>query len=727
MVKKVRAHGKIVSVYSLHVEQNNGILKECNGSIINSLTKQPNFRNRVLGLQKVKTNDNISKIKNWFGFEPAFVEGSDPKSIDAIGKGETVYLKVGEYSFNAIKFALQDHDSRVTKEVDPCKHGFIESVSFQGGKLDSVSIPFSKELNTLIGIRGSGKSTVLETIRYALGLNAEVDGQYKDNLVKNAIGSGGSISLNIVEKDGKRSVIKRLLGEKSQVHVNGKSTEISPTALINNPLYFGQKDLSFTKDGYAFDLLKKLIGNKVGNQVKLLEGKAEELEKLISNILKLTTIQDQINEINSEIESMKYTLSKYHDKGIDEKLEKQIAYNNDRVILEKFINKIDIYCEKLRNDCKLLSEKTFSEIDEKSKYNQAMFFEIDSVLKHVLSSVAKISELINTISLDNDKLKKLKLNFDEQLKNLQEEFANIKRNILDDTDDTLDLENFIRTKKTIKTKEQQLDELSEINSSRNQLILKIQKAIKERDDILRSIFKEYKAKIDEINKSQDDIKIEITFQGDKEQFKQNIKVNFKGTGLTDIKDDKISKQFPDFLGIIIDCIIDDNKNLRNILTESELIKVSENIKRESSSYIKLYTPDLVKIYYHGKPLEQHSIGQRASALILFILTQEDNNLIIIDQPEDDLDNQVIYNEVINTIKKRKKSIQFIFATHNPNIPVLGDAENILVTEYNERRINVEAGNIDCRKTQNKIIDIMEGGKEAFKKRKLIYSNWNIAD
>lgn len=77
-------------------------------------------------------------------------------------------------------------------------------------------------------------------------------------------------------------------------------------------------------------------------------------------------------------------------------------------------------------------------------------------MKHVLSSVAKISELINTISLDNDKLKKLKLNFDEQLKNLQEEFANIKRNILDDTDDTLDLENFIRTKKRLKLKNNNL-------------------------------------------------------------------------------------------------------------------------------------------------------------------------------------------------------------------------------------------------------------------------------
>ena len=110
-------------------------------------------------------------------------------------------------------------------------------------------------------------------------------------------------------------------------------------------------------------------------------------------------------------------------------------------------------------------------------------------------------------------------------------------------------------------------------------------------------------------------------------------------------------------------------------------------------------------------------------MILFILTQEENDLIIIDQPEDDLDNQVIYNEVISTIKKKKKSIQFIFATHNANIPVLGDAERILSTQYDEK-INVHIGNIDSKNTQRKIVDIMEGGKEAFEKRKLIYTNWN---
>lgn len=122
-------------------------------------------------------------------------------------------------------------------------------------------------------------------------------------------------------------------------------------------------------------------------------------------------------------------------------------------------------------------------------------------------------------------------------------------------------------------------------------------------------------------------------------------------------------------------------------------------------------------------LEQHSIGQRASALILFVLTQEDNDLIIIDQPEDDLDNQIIYDEVISTIKRKKSDIQFIFATQNANIPVLGDAECVISTKYDEKII-ADIGNIDCKDTHKKIVVIMEGGSEAFEKRKLIYTNWN---
>ena len=68
-------------------------------------------------------------------------------------------------------------------------------------------------------------------------------------------------------------------------------------------------------------------------------------------------------------------------------------------------------------------------------------------------------------------------------------------------------------------------------------------------------------------------------------------------------------------------------------------------------------------------------------------------------------------------------MQFIFATHNANIPVLGDAERVLVAEYQDTRIDISQGNIDLKETHKHIVDIMEGGKEAFDKRQLIYTAW----
>ena len=68
-------------------------------------------------------------------------------------------------------------------------------------------------------------------------------------------------------------------------------------------------------------------------------------------------------------------------------------------------------------------------------------------------------------------------------------------------------------------------------------------------------------------------------------------------------------------------------------------------------------------------------------------------------------------------------MQFIFATHNPNIPVLGDSEKILTFTQMENDVSVLQGSIDSPDLQNEIVNIMEGGQEAFKKRKVIYSSW----
>ena len=72
---------------------------------------------------------------------------------------------------------------------------------------------------------------------------------------------------------------------------------------------------------------------------------------------------------------------------------------------------------------------------------------------------------------------------------------------------------------------------------------------------------------------------------------------------------------------------------------------------------------------------------------------------------------------------RKNLICSLFATHNANIPVLGDSERVLVVEFQESRIDVAQGNIDLDSTHKQIVDIMEGGKEAFDKRQLIYTSW----
>ena len=68
-------------------------------------------------------------------------------------------------------------------------------------------------------------------------------------------------------------------------------------------------------------------------------------------------------------------------------------------------------------------------------------------------------------------------------------------------------------------------------------------------------------------------------------------------------------------------------------------------------------------------------------------------------------------------------IQFIFATHNPNIPVLGDAEQIIACAYTNDSIDTTIGSIDSPPLQDAIVSIMEGGSEAFRRRKEIYRIW----
>ena len=115
-----------------------------------------------------------------------------------------------------------------------------------------------------------------------------------------------------------------------------------------------------------------------------------------------------------------------------------------------------------------------------------------------------------------------------------------------------------------------------------------------------------------------------------------------------------------------------------------------------------------------------SRGQKCTALLPILLARRDSPLII-DQPEDNLDNHFIFETVVNAVQRLKRRRQMIFITHNANIPVLADADLVLVMNSDGRVGSVEkSGTVDeCRE---QIIDLLEGGREAFELRSKRYGN-----
>lgn len=720
-LEALEAYSRDYFVVFAHVDQGSGLFSECKGGILESLAGLAPFRKRVLGLQKSRTHDNIVKFENCFGYTPALVEGSDPKAVADIGKGDKqTYMKLGEYSYSAIKFALQDYDNRVADSVPIAHHGYIEALSFQGGKFDGQEIVFSSELNTLIGIRGSGKSSVLEAIRYILDIPVYTDNEYKESLIKNVFGSGGKAILSIVDKHGKKYTISRIFGERVNIlDEEGKDLNITPLSLFDGVQYFGQKDLSNSTD-HENGLLEKLVSGKVGEEANI-DNYIDELITAIGQLLNVGKIPGQIADTTTQKTEIEHKMSIYQEKGIAEKLNKQSGYTADKTKLDSVKGRVDNVFQTLYTAFEKNSSVSGLLQGHDSEYNKDLIDETNLLLASIDEQLNSIANAVRIIESKGGGLAEIISRLSERITGLSDEFAEIKREI---KDETLDIDGFVKMIADLGKVNEKLAQLNEEVLSKEKIEAVLTKATRKRNEALLEIFNAYKAETEHINQAQNELKIEISFKGDKEGFKSQLKSDFKGSGISDGKYQTMSEQFVDYVAIVEDWILFNGEKLRGILSPSEYSKLSERLQLQYSELVKQQVQNKVEIYYHNKLLRQHSIGQRASALILFILTQDNNDIIFIDQPEDDLDNKVIYDEVITAIAKKKSYIQFIFATHNANIPVLGDAERVLVVEFQDTKIDVSQGNIDLGDTHKQIVDIMEGGKEAFDKRQLIYTSWS---
>jgi energy-coupling factor transporter ATP-binding protein EcfA2 len=114
-------------------------------------------------------------------------------------------------------------------------------------------------------------------------------------------------------------------------------------------------------------------------------------------------------------------------------------------------------------------------------------------------------------------------------------------------------------------------------------------------------------------------------------------------------------------------------------------------------------------------ISQASAGQRAAAMLAFLLAHGSEPLVL-DQPEDDLDNHLIYGLVVQQIRSNKLRRQLIIVTHNPNIVVNGDAELIHVLDFNNQCFIKQTGSLQNQTMRDEVCQVMEGGKEAFERR-----------
>ena len=155
--------------------------------------------------------------------------------------------------------------------------------------------------------------------------------------------------------------------------------------------------------------------------------------------------------------------------------------------------------------------------------------------------------------------------------------------------------------------------------------------------------------------------------------------------------------------------------------------VSKKIKNREEFYKKLFEMNYINARYNlkvdDKALEALSPGEKGIVLLIFYLAlSKDERPLIIDQPEDNLDNQSVFCKLVKCIKEAKQQRQVIIVTHNPNIAVACDSEQIIFCSMNKKtcHITYEAGSIENPSIKKHVVDVLEGTMPAFDLRKQKY-------
>jgi chromosome segregation protein len=726
-IRELDKFGKDYFLIFPHVEDDNGLWGGLEGGRISELGKSELFRLHTAAFQKVRTHDLREKVKRWLvRWYPAEIEGSDPKRMEEIGRGNTTFIKVGAFTFEAVQFALKPGADRLCHEaVQNQPHSWVRAIGFEGGILDGKRLNFSPEMSCLIGIRGSGKSAILECLRYALelpmpGSSDETDLKYKQELVRFALKSGGKVVVEAMDAQGRLFEVRRILNERKDIYHNGELLPgVSPP--LKNPLFFGQKELVKRGEGSEDELVERLIGSKLDAVRREITTQRQRALDVLGSLDKLKDLDAIEAEYQNKKRDTEFRLKLFREHGVEEQLKRQVQFNADvthsrRAVetVEGFVHSFEAFLSEQESELAALPRL-------ESKENGDIMDEINTLLDKMRKVPEKVRQVLAEAGDDSRAFREKFGELERRREALKDEFAAIERRLSEQLQQTGGVsvrpDDFVKLNAELQKLNLALTETAKSRSRKNALQAELLKELKRLNDFWHQEFKKIEKEIRKLNDSQTALQIVPQYKGNRALMLEELKAHFRGSRLREATLESALDGHADFISLyqgldtVCNALGDSGDVFRRYFNDAK------------ASLLTWQVPNTYQIMYHSKDLRDHSLGQRASALILFILSQRDNDLIVIDQPEDDLDNQTIFEDVIKLVRTLKRSIQFIFATHNANFPVLGDAEQVGACSFTAGAGAIQIGSIDEPGIQKAIVSIMEGGHEAFARRKEIYQLW----
>ncbi|WFB58557.1 TrlF family AAA-like ATPase [Paenibacillus sp. BR1-192] len=743
-----------------HVDTVRGLFVEEQG---NSLRTCLNT-NGLLAIQVC--DENYSKPQIYIDSKLMFAEvaGSDSHHPDSAGSSYT-WVKMESPDLEALRLALHDGEDGIirnnvlaTNPNEVRERFYIQSIEItngaKAGRGKKLNVNFSPWLNTIIGGRGSGKSSIIEYMRLPFskvnGLPEKIDEQFNEfNKVPKERGKTGMLTDSTVirvqmQKDGREIVLKwennKIIEE--QLNENGvwERKEESSNVESRFPVrIFSQKHLySLTEDP---NHILKIIDEQFDKN-RWIEIREELTKKWMQSRAKQRDLKSKISEkgnIKAEFEDTLAKMKVFEESGhktLLEEYQKTQATNNTIV---KSVTKIDTFSVKLKDIVKdipsnLFDEECFSLLDQAS---------IDMLRVQSMEYEVIKNAMVDLVSRTNQLIEKTKEVVDDipwqqtRMENEQKYFE------------------FVR--KLEEQGEKNPNAYGELSSKSHFLqqklkdIATLEEQLKQQDEIVKQYLDEIHAHEIELRTqrnnvisrwqgSNSNVKMHLSIMGDID----NAETSFRSL---------IRKPGTEFSRDILER--DDEGNpmkgfLLNITSstsvwrsrEELIVRILKASEEETQNFnkpfvkhltsLKFNTPedmDRLFIWYpedkislklvtnrKEEDIETGSAGQRTAAMLSLMLLLDDSP-IIIDQPEEDLDTKRITDLVVTELRRFKTKQQVIVVTHNPNIPVNGAAENIIQMNFENGQIyNQVSGALQKSDVREAVCNIMEGGKDALDRR-----------